>query len=177
MTVMRMSFFALNAILLLFPQNATRVNSRLVDVSVVVRDKNGPMSGLNKDDFIVTDNGRTQRIDHFSVSDPRNQKQTSIGAIPGGVASNIRNAAGEVRQGATAILFDMMNASNESQSSDVLPLDNAANNLKAGDQKEAIRQLVGYLRTIREDDRVALFVLGYQVHPIQDFTGDPHVLL
>src|SRR5262249_43328347 len=55
---------------------------------------------------------------------------------------------------------------------------NSSNTLTAlNDQKDAIKQLVDYLRTIREGDRVALFVLGYQLRVIQDFTGDTTVLL
>jgi hypothetical protein len=42
-----------------------RVATRLVQVSVVVRDKNGPVAGLTKDDFILHDPGRLQKIDVF----------------------------------------------------------------------------------------------------------------
>jgi VWFA-related protein len=169
-------------------QNGTiRVNTQLVQVSVVVRDKSGPVTGLTSEDFTVLDNGKPQRIDVFSASDSRNRKQTSPGAVPPGVASNIINAAGEVPNTATVILFDIMNTSNDGgrqtdtlgrQTNNFPTLGATTNNLTAiNDQKDAIKQLVSYLRTIREGDRVALFVLGYQLHVIQDFTGDPNVLL
>jgi VWFA-related protein len=180
-------------------QNGTiRVNTRLVEISVVVRDKNGPVADLRKDDFTVLDNGKPQRIDVFVMSDARTQKQVSIGAMPPGVASNIRNAAGEIPKSATVILFDMLNSSNDGENreatatggttlarnptsrqvNNVGVLGKTTNSLTAvNDQNDAIKQLVSYLRTIREGDRVALFVLGYQLHVIQDFTGDPNVLL
>src|ERR1700687_742059 len=83
-------------------QNGTiRVTTRLVEVSVVVRDKNGPVADLRKDDFTLLDNGKPQRINVFVVSDARSQKQVSLGAMPPGVASNIRNAAGEIPKSAT----------------------------------------------------------------------------
>jgi VWFA-related protein len=179
-------------------QNGTiRVNTRLVEISVVVRDKNGPVADLGKDDFTVLDNGKPQRIDLFVVTDARSQKQVSVGAMPPGVASNIRNAAGEIPRSATVILFDMMNSSNDGENreasatggttlarnptsrqvNNVGVLGKTTNSLTAvNDQNDAIKQLVSYLRTIREGDRVALFVLGYQLHVVQDFTGDPGVL-
>jgi len=96
--------------------------------------------------------------------------------MPQGVASNNKNAAGEIPENATAILFDMLNSANEGVNPGI-SIGNATNNLKAiNDQNDAIRQLVNYLRTIRPEDRVALFVLGYRLHPVQDFTGDPEVL-
>jgi VWFA-related protein len=104
-----------------------------------------------------------------------------------GFASNRINAAGEVPESATVILFDTLNSSNDGtsqtdalgrQTNNVPQLGAATNNLTAiTDQKEAIRQLVNYLRTIREGDRVALFVLGSQLHVLQDFTGDPNTLI
>jgi VWFA-related protein len=164
-----------------------QVTTRLVQISVVVRDKNGPVAGLTKENFTVLDNGKPQRIDVFSAADSRNRKQTSVGAIPQGFASNTINAAGEVPNSATVILFDRLNSSNDGtsetdalgrQTNNVPKLGAATNDLTAlNDQKDAIKQLVSYLRTIREGDRVALFVLGYQLHIVQDFTGDPNTLV
>src|SRR5262245_35784911 len=179
-----------------------RVNTQLVEVSVVVRDKNGPVADLRKEDFTILDNGKPQRIDLFDVYDARTQKQVSLGAMPRGVASNIRNADGEIPKSATVILFDMLNSSNDGENREatatggttlsrnpaptasnrdpvrnVSVLGGATNSITAiNDQKDAIRQLVRYLRTIREGDRVALFVLNHELHVIQDFTGDPNLL-
>src|SRR4249920_3181656 len=164
-----------------------QVTTRLVQISVVVRGKTAPVAGLTKENFTVLDNGVPQRIDIFSATDSRNRRQTSVGPISPGFASNTINAAGEVPNSATVILFDMMNSSNDGtsatdalgrQTNNVPILGAATNNLTAlNDQKDAIKQLVGYLRTIREGDRVALFVLGYQLHVVQDFTGDPNTLV
>jgi VWFA-related protein len=175
-----------------------RVNTRLIQVNVVVRDKKGLVTDLHRDDFTLTDNGKPQRIDLFVVSDARTQKQSGIGAMPPGVASNIRNSTGEIPISATVILLDLMNSSNDGVNREatanrnvtlsrrptptavdsVGAMGRSSNTLTAiNDQKDAIKQLVAYLRTIREGDRVALFVLGYQLHVIQDFTGDTSVLL
>lgn len=43
------------------------VSTRLVQMDVTVRDKNGPVADLAKDDFVVFDRGKPQRISLFSV--------------------------------------------------------------------------------------------------------------
>ncbi|HLQ76421.1 MAG TPA: hypothetical protein VK210_03650, partial [Terriglobia bacterium] len=54
------------------PSDGTiQVTTRLVEISVVVRDKNGPVTGLTKENFTVLDNGKVQRIDVFSATDSR----------------------------------------------------------------------------------------------------------
>ena len=45
-----------------------RVSTRLVQIGVVVRDKQGPVDGLSKDDFAVFDRGKRQAISFFSVA-------------------------------------------------------------------------------------------------------------
>src|ERR1041385_8417499 len=40
-----------------------RVNTRLVEVDVVVRGADGPIANLSKQDFTVADNGKAERID------------------------------------------------------------------------------------------------------------------
>jgi VWFA-related protein len=152
---MPMLLIALLPVLLM--QSVIDASVQLVPVGVVVRDKNGPVAGLTPDDFTITDSGKPQRIVVFTAWNAKDGKQeTSRGPMPPNVVSNFVNSAGDVPQNVTAILFDLMNSSSG--------------------QEEAIKQLVAYLRTIRETDRVGLFVLGYEPHAIQDFTGDPNVL-
>jgi hypothetical protein len=43
------------------------VSTRLVQMDVTVRDKNGPVADLAKDDVVVFDRGKPQRISLFSV--------------------------------------------------------------------------------------------------------------
>src|ERR1700722_4802709 len=48
------------------PGQPLRVTSRLVQVSVIVRHKGAPVTGLTKDDFTVLDQNRPQQIADFS---------------------------------------------------------------------------------------------------------------
>ena len=44
-------------------QDTIRVNTRLVHLDVIVRDKAGPVVNLSKDALTLLDNGKPQRID------------------------------------------------------------------------------------------------------------------
>src|SRR3954466_1083441 len=68
-----------------------RINTRLVEVDVVVRGKDGPVTGLAKEDFTLFDNGKAQRVDVFSISTAERSKVNDAQpALPEGVVSNRR---------------------------------------------------------------------------------------
>ena len=62
-------------------ESAIRVNTRLVEVDVVVRDKNGPVRGLTKTDFTILDRGKPQTIATFGVRSA-NRSAPQAGAAP-----------------------------------------------------------------------------------------------
>ena len=70
-----------------------------------------------------------------------------------GAVSNLMDSSGQVPNGATVILFDMLNTT-------------------ADDQAEAVKQLADYLKTIGREERIALYILAQQLYVVQDFTGD-----
>jgi VWFA-related protein len=144
--------------LALLPQNdVIRINTRLVEVDVVVRDKNGPVTGLRKDDFTLLDNGKTQRVDVFSASAAeRSQPKENAAPLPAGVVSNRRGH--EVPSNATVILFDRLNTADKYQ-------------------RDGRLQLLSYLKSNRREDLTALYVLGDNLKLIQDFTNDANQLV
>jgi VWFA-related protein len=139
-------------------QNGTiRVSTRLVQLNVVVRDKNGPVRGLKASDFTIFDNKKAQKIEVFSALEERSES-TSIIQPNAHAVSNFLDFSGAAPNGATVILFDLLNTPSE-------------------DQVNATKQLVDYLKTIRKEDRIALYVLSQQLYVVQDFTGDPDRLV
>jgi len=143
-----------------------RADTRLIEVSVLVHDRNGrPVAGLTRDDFTLLEDGKTHPIDFFSV-------ETSAGgdAGPAGLAERAAppaGAAGEFSNrpqrglsgGVTAILFDRVNTT-------------------LADQNQARSQIAKFLQQIRPEDRVALYSLDTStVRILHDFTSSSASLL
>ena len=78
-----------------------RVNTRLVEVDVVVRSKSGAVTGLTKDDFRILDNGKPQNIVTFSVRSSANSQGVANNTVanatplPPGTISNRVSSRGE----------------------------------------------------------------------------------
>jgi VWFA-related protein len=134
-----------------------RINTRLVEVDVVVRGKDGPVTNLAKEDFVLFDNGKPQRVDVFSVSQAeRSKAKANLSPVPAGVVSN--RSGRDVAASATVILFDRLNT-----------LDRY--------QRDGRLQLLSYLKSTRRDDLTAIYVLGDGLKLVQDFTSDAELLV
>lgn len=152
----------LSIALCLAGQPVLRVTTRLVQVSVVVRDKNGPVRGLTADDFTLLEKGKKRKIAVFSASSSSSASSSassSVSAVaaktaaPGpGLVTN-RPAAGETPSNVTVVLLDALNTDNK-------------------DQNYARQQLLRFLRQIRPEDRVAVYTLGSQLRVLNDFSSD-----
>jgi len=137
-------------------QTATfHAGTRLVEVEVVVRNKTGPVTGLNKNDFVVLDQGKPQRIDVFHAGLPRDQHPVPL---PPNAVSNRFAGTGEHLPNATAVLIDMLNTSPD---------------LKAYEKKS----LTKLVRSMDAHDRMAIYWLGRDLHVAQEFTDDPARLI
>src|SRR5579863_4689871 len=91
------------------PSNETTptfsAGTKLVEVDVVARSKGAPATGLTKDDFILFDNGKPQKIAFFSVQSGRVAALPVVGVapLPAGEVSNRAERAD--RQGNTVVVF------------------------------------------------------------------------
>jgi VWFA-related protein len=134
------------------------VTTRLVEVNVVVHDKNGaPVTGLKQKDFTVEDNGKKQRVSVFSVTSSQKPESTAKPLAPN-VFSNHVSRLGSTPVSATAILLD-------------------GRGTEFGDQAYAREQLIRLFHQLRPSDRVALYALGRHLSVIQDFTSSPSPLI
>jgi VWFA-related protein len=139
---------------------AVRVNTRMVQVNVIVHDRNGkPVSGLRKSDFQMFDQGQPQTISYFSEQTSR--VTAPAAAVPAtNVFSNRAEEQSGVPTSVTVILLDWLNTG----------LLNMA---------YARPQVIKFLRTqIQPEDRVALYGLSYKnLFILHDFTNDSASLL
>lgn len=133
-----------------------RVETRLVEVEVVVRDAKGSVTGLTRDDFTLLDQGEKQKIAVFNSGAGRSEPSGG-GPGLGETVSNRATHSGQPIAGATVLLLDQLNTS----------LDNQAYS-RGG--------LLKYLESGPEAGRTAIYLLGRNLSVAQDFTDDREVL-
>jgi len=130
-----------------------RVNTRLVEVDVVVHSKGSIVADLKQDDFTVLDNGKPQKIASFNVVSSKTTSGKSVSLPPGAVSNRIITSGSEPA-GTTIVLYDTLNTVPE-------------------DQSYGRQALVKYLSTLQRGDHFALYSLNKTLSVIQDFTDDP----
>ncbi len=138
-----------------------RVGTKLVQVDVVVRGKNGPTTGLTKGDFTVLDNGKPQTIAVFSVKSSLVKSTVpspAALALPPGAVSNRLDFDAEAPANATVVLLDRKNT-------------------QRTDQAYAIQRIVKFLETRRKRDRMGIYTSGRDgFQAVQDLTDDTELL-
>lgn len=149
-------FAAAISLLAQLPAPLIRVTTQMVEVDVVVRDKNGPVAGLKQEDFVLRDRGRIQKIAVFRESSSRVDRASEPPLAPGDFA-NIRGDADRA-QHAVVIVWDHLNSD-------------------FGDAEVARKQALKALGEIQTNDRVCLYTLDDELRVIQDFTSDSAMLL
>jgi len=137
-----------------------KTTTRNVIVDVVVTKGNGePVLGLGKQDFEVSENGKTQAIDFFeehSKSDSAATRQPEMPAMPAGMHTNVPPAASS--DAVNLLLIDTLNTSLQ-------------------DQTYVRRQVLEFLSRMQPGTRMAIFMLGSKLRCLQGFTSDASVLL
>lgn len=139
-----------------FQAPVIRTGTQLVEVDVIVRDRNGPVADLTAGDFTVRDNGKTQQITSFSVN--RGFTVQRVEDLPDGVIANRLNPYGQEPVGPTVILWDLLNT-------------------ELADQAWVRQQVMDYLGTLQSGDQVALYSLLKSLRVLHDFTGHPELLM
>jgi VWFA-related protein len=139
-------------------QSATiHSTTRLVQISVVALDNHGnPITGLTKDNFTVTDEGRPQKISVFSAESPT--PNAPVQPLPSNVFTNRFDLKGQDPGAVTIILFDALNTSSP-------------------DQSYARKQILKFLQSLPPQDHVALYALTTRLYRLHDFTHDSAALV
>src|SRR5581483_4625474 len=138
------------------PATTLRTNVHLVVLDVVALDDHGhPDANLNRDDFVVLEDGKPQEIKQFE----RSMASTGPVEVSKPLAPNeYRNVPAEVPNAVNVVLLDMLNT-------------------PVRDQGEARKHLVSFLRGMPKGRQVALYGLDTRLHLIQDFTGNSDTLI
>jgi VWFA-related protein len=146
----------------------------LVQVSVIVDDKSGhPVVDLTKDDFVISDRGKEQKIGLFSM-DSSNAASQPQQLLPQNTFSDEPKYHGDSPNGVTIILLDNLNTLSGSAP---LPYENTPYWLEDHALAMAKRRLVEFLKQLDSKDKIAIYGLTDTVHVLCDFTCDRAQLL
>ena len=159
-----------------------RVATHLVEIRVMVRDKNGPVSNLTKDDFVVRDRGKPQEISSFSaetaepVSQPEQSRaQATLHPPPRNTFSNLPQDKSSRLRSVTVVLLDSLNtlygSSGESQ------YEKSPYWLEDLALRSAQLHLIEFIKQLQPQDRVAVYSLRHTLRVLCDFTSDRDQLL
>lgn len=140
-----------------------RINTRIVNIDVIVRDRRGnPVEDLKDSDFKLYDNGQLQRIeflDKFSDGVSASPTPEALPAkLPPNIFTNFPGRDASLPVNLTIILADALNT-------------------PFGDQVYANKQLLKCIEGLKPQDHVALYALGNGLRILQDFTGDDALLV
>jgi VWFA-related protein len=141
------------------PAQSLRVASRLVQVSVIVRHKGAPVTGLTKDDFTILDQNRPQKITAVSEqSYEPTAKPVDAPKNSNAIFSNHFDPNSGAPSSVTIILMDALNTPRQ-------------------DMAKARSEIAKFLQQLQPTERVALYGLSTNLYVIHDFTSDIHSLL
>jgi len=134
------------------PKTTIQVTTRLVEVNAIVRDKGQIVRGLTKDDFILLDDNRPQKIATFSTTTSATPT-VKAAPLPPNLFTNIPGYATERPNNVTVVLMDGLNTT-------------------AFDKPYAHQQFLKFLKQVHDDDRVAVYALGRKLVVLSEFTSD-----
>jgi VWFA-related protein len=157
-------------------QRAVRVATRMVQVNVIVQDRDGqPVTGLTKDDFVLFDQGQRQQIASFSVQTNRLSSAGAAGAAAPPNSFSNRSAQGAGAQPPlTVVVIDAYNTYWHDMyfrppvHCRVCPPPLMGT---------VFGQVEKFIRQMQPQDRVALYELADDLYLLRDFTSDPNELL
>ncbi|HYL61429.1 MAG TPA: VWA domain-containing protein [Candidatus Methylomirabilis sp.] len=161
------------------PQNPAqtppvRVTTRLVQIGVIVRDKNSPVENLTKDDFAILDRGKRQPIGLFSVESVKTAAAAPIRPLAPNTFSDLPQDAARPSS-ISIVLLDNLNtlygtASESKYEKSPYWMEDLA-------LRNAQLHLIEFIQQLQPQDRVAIYGLRHTLHILCDFTSDREQLL
>ena len=156
-------------------QPRIHVSTRLVEIGVIVRDKNGAVANLTQDDFTVVDRGKPQQITIFYADAAAAAQQPPLQPLPQNTFSDVPHFGAAAPRSVTIVLLDNLNTlygTSAGSQYETTPywLENLA--LQNGRM-----HLIEFIKTLDPRDRVAIYGLRNTLHVLCDFTCDRTQLL
>src|SRR5258708_4760476 len=140
-----------------------KIKSRLVVVDVVAQDNKGkPVTDLKAEDFTVIEDDKQQNIRSFSFQSPGSVQSPGLDTRKPQIPTLPQN------------VFNNLPRYRPNGALNVLLLDALNSNLL--DQAHVRTAMIEFLKKLPPGEPIAIYLLGYKLRLIQDFTSDPAVL-
>lgn len=153
------------------PKPTFHASAHLVQVRVVVHDKNGPVRDLTQSDFVVTDRGKPRDISIFS---PDAGASTNSPSPAQNIFSDAPQYGAKAPTSVSVVLLDNLNTL---RGSSPLPGESTPYWFEDLALANAKSHLVQFIEKLNPGDRIALYGLSDSLHVLCDFTSDREQLL
>lgn len=162
-----------------FPQNRApgskiTVSAHLVQIGVIVRDHGGAVRDLQKDDFIVSDEGKQQTISIFATEEGEEVAHSVQQSLPENTFSNEPRFTHARPRSVTMVLLDNLNTLYGSAAQ---PFESSPYWFEDLALANARTQLMRFIQQMDPHDRIAIYGLSQSLHVLCDFTCDRDQLL
>lgn len=148
------------------------VSAHLVQIRAMVRDKNGPVAGLSKDDFVLTDRGIARDIRIFSADSTGTHN--IVNTPPPNTFSDAPQYGPNSPASISIVLLDNLNTL---YGSSPVPYESTPYWLEDLALANAKAHLIQFVQGLDSKDRVAIYGLSDSLHVLCDFTNDREQLL
>lgn len=149
------------------------VATHLVQIGIIVRDKNGPVANLTKDDFSVLDRGKAQKVSVFTVESTETTTQPAE-PLPENTFSDVPQYGASKPRSVTIVLLDNLNTLSGSTP---LPYETTPHWLEDHALANAKHHLIQFLEQMDANDRIAIYSLTGTLRVVCDFTCNRAQLL
>jgi len=156
------------------PQPPTiSLSTRLVQVGVIVRDKKGPVADLTRDDFVILDRGKPQKIGVFSVESSESAAKPAQ-PLPQNTFSDLPQNGAATPRSVTIVLLDNLNTLYGSAAGNYETTPYWMEDLALANAKS---HLIEFIKQLSPQDRVAIYGLRDSLQVLCDFTSDREQLV
>ncbi|MGC1086872.1 MAG: VWA domain-containing protein [Candidatus Acidiferrum sp.] len=151
------------------------VSTHLVQIGVIVRDKNGPVANLTKDDFSIFDHGKAEKINVFSVESGASAPPAQPARpLPPNTFSDLPQYGSNKPRSVTIVLLDNLNTLSGSTPQ---PYETTPYWLEDHALANAKQHLMDFLKQLDPGDRIAIYGLTDSLHVLCDFACDRDQLM
>lgn len=154
------------------PEAEVHVTTNLVQIGVIVRGRNGPVTDLTVNDFRILDRGKPRNISIFSTATAESPQSARV--LPPNTFSDSAQYGAEKLRSVTIVLLDNLNTISASAP---LPYEDTPFWVEDHALANAKQRLIEFLKHQDPSGRIAIYGLSRSLHVLCDFTCDRDQLL